>query len=116
MASNRVHPSNDDLEHWSRTDNKPLNTTPNNRRGAYEVDEGIEDGVDFGSTNGAQRQFEIVGKTSSLLSRRLVVFFLTFVSLVSVTTLFLTVLIIYGKIGNRCNCADSMTESQQDQG
>lgn len=113
MASNRVHPSNDDLEHWSRTDNKPLNTTPNNRRGAYEVG---EDGVDFGSTNGAERQFEIVGKTSSLLSRRLVVFFLTFVSLVSVTTLFLTVLIIYGKIGNRCNCADSMTKSQQDQG
>ena len=116
MASNRVHPTNDDLEHWSRRDNKPLNTTPSNRRGTYEVDEGIEDGVNLGSTNRAERQPEIVGKTSSLLSRRLVVFFLTFVCLVSVTTLFLTVFFIYGKIGNRCNCVDSMTESQQDQG
>ena len=116
MAANRrVHPT-DDFEHWRSRDNGSSETAPVGRREAYEVDEGIDDGAEFGSTNKLEKEVEVVGKTNNLLFQRFVVVLFTFVCLISITTFILTVFMISGKIGNRCSCADLTAESQQNQG
>lgn len=115
MPSGRVHPVNDNFERWSNTGSKPSHTAPVGRQGAYEVDEGINDGAEIVSPNVAGGDMEVTGKTNGFLSKRVVLFVLVFVCLMSITTFILTVFMISGKIGNSCSCAELTTANQQNQ-
>ena len=117
-TSRRVHPANDDFEHYNKRANKPsYKAGPATRRDAYEVNEGIDTGADVVSTGEVEREARVSGKATEILSKRSVIMLLVFVCLLSITTFILTVGMILGKIGNQCSsCMDLIASNQQNGG